>query len=136
MQNNPSLEKLILSAEHESELRSIGSKVQEKALAYSEQGIEKERKMIMREVLGDSSALPQVSTTTSSAATSDEAKKIKGYDNPRKLQALLEYTAAHGPVAASMLVKKVGDPWLDDEFHDTLITFHDELVRRNKLQEE
>lgn len=136
MQNRPSLENLILSAEHENELRTAGSTVQEKANAYSEQGIEKERKVIMREVLGDSSTSAPATTTVSSAAVDDEVKNIKTLDKPRKLQALLEYTALHGPVAASMLVKKVGDPWLDDEFHDTLITFHDELVRRNKLKEE
>lgn len=136
MQNRSSLENLILSAEHESELRAAGSTVQEKADAYSEQGIEKERKIIMREVLGDVSSSAPTSTAISPAAADEEVKKIQSLDRPRKLQALLDYTAVHGPVAASMLVKKVGDPWLDDEFHDTLIGFHDELVRRNKLKEE
>ncbi len=136
MQDRPSLENLILSAEHESELRALGATAQEKANAYSEQGIEKERKVIMREVLGDGSASAPGATTVSSALVDDEVKKIKSFDKPRKLQALLNYTAKHGPIAASILVKKVGDPWLDDEFHDTLIVFHDELVRRNKLKEE
>ena len=134
-ENFPQLE---LPPKHFEELQSLGRSAEEKIVNYSERGIERGRREAFKEAINERAQAVQSAQTapTAKTAADEDAKRIKALDKSRHLQELINYTASHGPVKASMLARKIGNPYLEDELHDALISFHDELVRRGKLKEE
>lgn len=140
MDNVNGFEKIVLP-EHREELESVGREVAERQVDYVGRGIVKERKDIFKEVLGERMTPQQpaaVSTQTQqqSSASTVDIDRVAIADKSQKLQELVNLAATKGPIEASLIARDMNDPWLEDQFHDTLISFHDELVRRKKLQEE
>lgn len=140
-QNPVSFENIVLPKEHQETIEAIGKEVNERLVDYSATGMEKTRKDVFKEVLGEriqvnpasTGQAPGSSQTSYTPSPTDVAAiKNKG----EKLQELVNIAATKGPVEASLMVQKIGDPWLEDQFHDVLISFHDELVRRRKLEED
>lgn len=135
------IEKIVLPPEHERTIESIGEAAREKQIDYVGRGIVKERRDVFKEVLGErisamKPAEPQGQTAVQRSDAEIQAERIKLVEKSKRLQELVNFAADKGPVEASVLVSKIGDPWLEDQFHDTIIKFHDELVRRKKLKEE
>lgn len=123
-----------LPPKHFEELDALAKNVQEKHIDYSERGVERKRGEILKEVITEKFS-PKIASAKTVVADDDVAR-IKSAEKSKKLQELVNFAAEHGPVKASLLAKRSGDPWLEDEFHDALIRFHDELVNRGKLKEE
>lgn len=127
--------------EHKETIESIGQEAALRHVDYSAGGIEKSRRDVFKEVLGEriqahigSTAGSSATVQQSSEPTESDKQAIK--NKSAKLQELVNLAATKGPIEASIMVQKIGDPWLEDQFHDVLIGFHDELVRRKKLSEE
>ncbi|OGY60399.1 MAG: hypothetical protein A3B23_01835 [Candidatus Colwellbacteria bacterium RIFCSPLOWO2_01_FULL_48_10] len=131
-------EDIRLADAHRKEIESIGASAEQKRVDYAEQGIAKERKDLFREAMSDHAVPTAQSTQTASDANNaaDEVIKIKSAQKSEQLKKVMEYASAHGPIKASLLVRRVGDPWLEDQFHDIMVRFHDELIKRNQLKEE
>lgn len=126
-----------LPEHHEEEIKSIGQEAEAKGLEYKEQGIEKERREVFKEVTTEKHSEP---TSQQAAMKEDdsisEAERIKIANKTEKLNKVMEYASKHGPIKASLLAKRIGDPWLEDKFHDELIKIHDDLVQRGQLKQE
>lgn len=126
---------------HVEELKSVGTEAHERQIDYIGKGIVKERRDVFKEVLGER-AQPQQNaqgvsvSQNQSMASSAQTDALTAKNRSEKLQELVNLAATKGPVEASLIARNLNDPWLEDQFHDTLIGFHDELVRRNKLKEE
>ena len=137
--NLSGFEKAVLP-EHREELEAVGQAAQERQVDYIGRGIVKERKDIFKEVLGERATPQQQSQASAQAqqqsSTTADVDKLAVADKSQKLQELVNLAATKGPVEASLIARNLNDPWLEDQFHDTLISFHDELVRRKKLKEE
>ncbi len=133
-------EKAVLP-EHVQELQSVGEEAHERQIDYVGQGIIKERRDVFKEVLGERATPQQTSQVAAqvqsqAASSSTDIDKLTLQEKSQKLQELVNLAATKGPVEASLVARELNDPWLEDQFHDTLISFHDELVRRNKLKDE
>lgn len=133
-------EKAVLP-EHREELESVGQEASEKLVDYVGKGITRERKDIFREVLGQRAQQPAAQSSAqpvaqARTASQTDVDRIAMMGKSQKLQELVNLAATKGPVEASLVARELDDPWLEDQFHDTLISFHDELVRRKKLKEE
>ncbi|MBI2013438.1 MAG: hypothetical protein HYS87_01275 [Candidatus Colwellbacteria bacterium] len=105
---------------HYEELKTIGESVREKVVNYSEKGIEKKPREVARE------AIDEYVAKAKSAQVAGTLPKIEFAgeeitDKTVKLKKLLDYAAEHGPVKASLAARKIGDPWLEDQLHDSLI---------------
>ena len=138
--NQNPFEKVVLPDAHREELESIGKEVSERQAGYTDRGITKERKEILNEVLGERVSTLSLGSSSSQsaqpAASDTDLRRVQMLAKGQQLQELVNIAAAKGPVEASKFAIKVGDPWLLDQFHDTLISFHDELVKRKKLKGE
>ncbi len=135
-----SFENIVLPKEHEETMRSIGQEVVERQVDYSAAGIEKPRKDIFKEVLGQRMQVqggsPQASPAPQTSTGPSDSDKVEIKNKSEQLQQLVNIAATKGPIEASLMAQKIGDPWLEDQLHDALISFHDELVSRRKLAEE
>src|SRR3989344_991756 len=121
---------------HQKEVRSISRDIESRSAQYTERGQDIPQKEILKEILNNQ---PGMSSPQAVSATDDgpsDAARIKLAKKSEKLNEVVKYAKVRGPIKASLLVKKIGDPWLEDQFHDLLIKFHDDLVRANKIKEE
>lgn len=65
-----------------------------------------------------------------------DAAKISGVEKNQQLKSLVDLAFAKGVVHATEVVRNLDNPYLVDEFHDTLIDeFHKKLVDEGKLEE-
>ena len=121
---------------HQEEVRSISRGIESRSAQYAERGMDMGNKEILKEVLNSQPFAPSPQATQASGGDMTDADRIKLAKKSERLNEVVKYAAARGLIKASLLVKKIGDPWLEDQFHDLLIKFHDDLVRANKIKEE
>ncbi len=124
-----------LPAAHQEEMRSISQGIESRSAQYAESGKEMGKREVLKEVL---SSHPSTSASQATLAADGETDvdRIKLAKKTDKLNEVVKYASAHGPIKASLMLRKIGDPWLEDQFHDMLIKFHDELVKSGKLKAE
>ncbi|HEY4496641.1 MAG TPA: hypothetical protein VI432_00635 [Candidatus Paceibacterota bacterium] len=128
------MKRVDFTSEQEEIIKNIGEQVDSRYKSDIERGIETEKRQIFKEVIEDHSK-----TIDSDDLKREQAEHVKEFNSTpedNRLQKLVDYAASKGPIEASILVKKIGDPWLEDQLHDVLIKFHDELIKRGRLKEE
>ncbi len=65
-----------------------------------------------------------------------DTEKFKGVEKNQQLKGLVDLSFAKGLSHATKVVRNLDNPYLMDEFHDTLIDeFHKKLVDEGKLEE-
>ena len=121
-----------------------GVSVEQEILDLERQLLEKkaERGKTLEQSIGAEQPKPgSVQTQTQGAplAQADvktDAAKISGIEKNQQLQSLVQLAFAKGVAHASEVVKNLDNPYLMDEFHDTLIDeFYKALVEQGKLEE-
>lgn len=132
-EHQPLFENVNLAESHPREIESISKSIESREVDYSEKGAARNRREIVREVMNEKTASAPSSYQDDTLSAADKVKVMK---KEEQLKRVLQYAGEHGPVKASAMVKKIGDPWLEDQFHDLLLKTHDELVRAKQLREE
>ena len=120
-----------ISEAHPAEVGAISKDIEAKSAEYADQGLIKEKREIIKDVLGQQAALPPTSATPTDEHIATEAEKIKTAKKEEQLQTVMRYASTHGPIKASLLVKKTGDAWLEDQFHDEIIKLHEEFSQKS-----
>ena len=65
-----------------------------------------------------------------------KAKELKGEKKERQIQLLTDLAFEKGVSHATEVAKKLDDPFILDEFHDTLVDeLHSYLVEQGKLKQ-
>ena len=126
-----------LKKEHAHEIERLGAEMQAHIEAHPEIREAKNNREILREVLetkmnGAHQAIHHDAGPI--IELSEDIKRVK--EKEKQFDHLLNFMASHGPIQASLLAKKIGDPWLEDRLHDLILKLHDELVKTKQLQEE
>jgi hypothetical protein len=66
----------------------------------------------------------------------DEAEAFRGMEKNQQLKGLVDLAFQKGVIYAAEVVRNLDNPYLMDEFHDTLADhLHKELVEKGKLEE-
>lgn len=104
-----------------------------------------EREKNLEQIMGQerpnqSSASPtapaQRSQTPNPVQVKSDAVQLSGVEKNQQLQSLVNLAFAKGVAHATEVVRNLDNPYLMDEFHDTLIDeFHKKLVDEGKLEE-
>lgn len=127
-----SLEREILELEKQLAVKKAA--MQEKPL---EQILEKEKTPTSQSAAsntgsGWTNAIPAVLP----GAIQEETAKLKGVEKDQQLKALVDLAFLKGVAYASDVARNLDNPYLMDEFHDTLIDeFRQKLVDSGKLEE-
>lgn len=79
---------------------------------------------------------PAAPVSTAGAAIKPAARDLKDLEKNQQLKNLVDLAFQKGIAYATDIAREMNDPYLMDEFHDTLIDqLHKELVERGKLEE-
>lgn len=98
-----------------------------------EQVLDKEKPAVSPAV---APAAPPSAAAATPAAVKEEAQKLKGFEKNQQLKALVDLAFLKGVSYATEVARHLDNPYLMDEFHDTLIDeFHQKLVESGKLEE-
>jgi hypothetical protein len=105
--------------------------------------VEQHDREIIKEVLKEKLEKPTVSKATPPAAplptpkaVVKKAKELKGEKKERQIQLLTDLAFEKGVSHATEVAKKLDDPFILDEFHDTLVDeLHNYLVEQGKLKQ-
>ncbi len=104
-------------------------------------------KEIIREKVEVSKPLEKPEPTTTSPALPvgglptqkvviKKARKLKGQQKERQIKLLADLAFDKGVIHATEVAKKIDDPYILDEFHDTLVDeLYNYLVEQGKLKE-
>ena len=120
----------------------------EKRLIEKKQELKKEAdfhdREVIKEVLKEKLEKPALPKTTPLAAPSTapkqpiikKAKELKGEKKERQAQLLADLAFEKGVSHATEVAKKLDDPFILDEFHDTLVDeLYNYLVEQGKLKQ-
>lgn len=102
--------------------------------------IEKHDKEIIKEVLKEKIEAPKVPKIKPAVAplphVIKKAKEIKGKPKERQVQLLTDLAFDKGVIHAAEVAKGLDDPYILDEFHDTLVDeLYNYLVEQGRLKE-
>jgi len=79
---------------------------------------------------------PPVPNTLQPEQVKADIEKLSGVEKNQQLKSLVDLAFAKGVAHATEVVRNLDNPYLMDEFHDTLIDeFHKKLVDEGKLEE-
>lgn len=118
----------------------------EKRLAEKKQELAREEeadkhdKELIKEIIKEKiekPAPPKVTQVTPSPkVVVKKAKKLKTEKKERQIQLLIDLAFEKGVVHATEVAKKLEDPYILDEFHDTLVDeLYNYLVEQGKLKQ-
>ncbi len=117
----------------------------EKKLAIKKQELEekkevKHEKEIIKEIIKEKTetpAPPKVkSIVPSQKVVIKTAKGLKGENKERQVQLLTDLAFQKGVIHATEVAKNLDDPYILDEFHDTLVDeLYNYLVEQRKLKQ-
>lgn len=116
----------------------------ERQLAEKRALLGKEKEVVLEQIIAAEKPAPAASAaaataTPPTAAVQDkkpEAEKFKGLEKNQQLKNLVDLAFQKGIIYAADVAKDLDNPYLMDEFHDTLVDkLHKELVARGKLEE-
>jgi hypothetical protein len=105
--------------------------------------VEPHDREIIKEVLKEKMekpAPPKITLPTTPPSTSKvvvkKAKELKGEKKERQIQLLTDLAFEKGVIHATEVAKKLEDPYILDEFHDTLVDeLYNYLVEQGKLKQ-
>lgn len=105
--------------------------------------VEQHDREIIKEVLKEKLEKPAPLKATLPAtplptqkAVAKKAKELKGEKKERQIQLLTDLAFEKGVSHATEVAKKLDDPFILDEFHDTLVDeLHNYLVEQGKLKQ-
>lgn len=105
--------------------------------------IEQHDRELIKEVLKEKLEKPTLPKTTLPATPPPtqkvvvkKAKELKGEKKERQIQLLTDLAFEKGVSHATEVAKKLDDPFILDEFHDTLVDeLHNYLVEQGKLKQ-
>jgi len=126
----------------EMEIAELEKQIAQKRALIS--GVEKERSL--EQVIGAEkpailastpvAAAPVAPVGATGATTKPEAEDFRGLEKNQQLKNLVDLAFQKGIFYATDVARDLDNPYLMDEFHDTLIDrLHKELVKRGKLEE-
>jgi len=79
---------------------------------------------------------PPAPSVPQPAQVKADIEKLSGVEKNQQLKSLVDLAFAKGVAHATEVVRNLDNPYLMDEFHDTLIDeFHKKLVDEGKLEE-
>jgi len=126
----------------ESEILELERQLAEKKAALGERPLEQimEKEKTGAPVVSSPATAPASPVSppqgTSIQVIDEDAKAIKSYEKNQQLKALVDLAFSKGVQHATEVVRNLDNPYLMDEFHDTLVDkLHEELVKRGKLEE-
>lgn len=102
--------------------------------------VEKHDKELIKEVLKEKIEKPAPSKVTPATpplkVVIKKAKKLKTEKKERQIQLLTDLAFEKGVIHATEVAKKLEDPYILDEFHDTLVDeLYNYLVEQGKLKQ-
>lgn len=121
----------------------------EKRLAEKKQELmekkeaEKHDKELIKEIIKEKIEIPKPSKVTPLApvifppkAVAKKAKELMGEKKERQIQLLTDLAFEKGVIHAAEVAQKLDDPYILDEFHDTLVDeLYNYLVEQGKLKQ-
>lgn len=121
----------------------------EKELAEKKQQLVRKKeadrhdKELIKEIIKEKVEIPKpskVKPSTPSPASPktiiQQAKKLMGEKKERQVKLLTDLALEKGVIHATEVAKKLDDPYILDEFHDTLVDeFYNRLVKEGKLKQ-
>jgi hypothetical protein len=79
---------------------------------------------------------PPTVVTLSPVTVKEETQKFKGLEKNQQLKGLVDLAFQKGVIYATEVARNLDNPYLLDEFHDTLIDeLRQELIKTGKLEE-
>ena len=124
------LEQEVLELERQLAAKKAALQEKEKPL---EQVLAKERPLVSPAV---APTAPPSAAAATPATIKEEAQKLKGFEKNQQLKALIDLAFLKEVSYATEVARHLDNPYLMDEFHDTLIDeFHQKLVESGKLEE-
>jgi len=125
----------------EQEIAELERKLAEKKRELEEKREVKHEKEILKEVLKEKiekPVPPKATPITPSAVQKvviKKAKQIKNQQKERQIKLLTDLAFEKGVIHATEVAKKLEDPYILDEFHDTLVDeLYSYLVEQGKLK--
>lgn len=124
------------------EVAELEKKLAEKKRELEEKKEVKHEKEIIKEIIKEKTekpAPPKVTPAIPPAVQKvvvKKAKEIKTEEKERQIQLLTDLAFEKGVVHATEVAKKLDDPYILDEFHDTLVDeLYNYLVEQGKLKQ-
>ncbi len=122
------------------EIVELEKKLAEKKKELAEKKeVEKPDKEIIKEVLKEKTEMPQAPKVKPTAVPSSvikTTKRIKAKSKERQVQLLTDLAFEKGVIHATGVAKGLDDPYILDEFHDTLVDeLYDYLIKQGKLKQ-
>jgi len=124
------------------EIGELEQRLQEKKreLAEKKEG-EKHNKELIKESIKEKTQLSEITITppakplVASRAIIKKAKQIKGEKKEKQIKLLTDLAFERGIIHATKVANKLDDPYILDEFHDTLVDeLYKHLVEQGKLK--
>ena len=123
------------------EMAPIASNPIEQEILEMERQLIEKREAVRKEKLETALSQEKITVTPlpaqpQSGQVQADAAKLSGVEKNRQLKNLVDMAFAKGVAHATEVARNLDNPYLLDEFHDTLIDeFHKKLVEEGKLEE-
>lgn len=124
----------------ETEIAELEKKLAAKKQELEEKKEVKHEKEIIKEIIKEKTEItapPKVKPSASSQkAVVKTAKGLKGENKERQVQLLTDLAFQKGVIHATEVARNLDDPYILDEFHDTLVDeLYQYLVQQGKLKQ-
>ena len=98
---------------------------------------------LIKEIIKEKVEIPKPATTTpvttpppTTKVVVKRAKELKGEKKERQIELLTDLAFDKGVIHATEVAKKLDDPYILDEFHDTLVDeLYNHLIEQKKLKQ-
>jgi len=124
----------------EQEIVELERKLAEKKQELEEKKEVKQEKEIIKEIIKEKTEKPAPLKATTVAPSVQKVivkkvKELKGQEKERQIQLLTDLAFEKGVAHATEVAKKLEDPYILDEFHDTLVDeLYSYLAEQGKLK--
>lgn len=137
----PEAEKIRTVPKHiEVEIAELEKQLAEKKQELEDKKEVKHEKEIIKEIIKEKTETPAPSTikpvASSQKAIVKTVKALKGEKKERQVQLLTDLAFQKGVIHATEVARNLDDPYILDEFHDTLVDeLYQYLVQQGKLKQ-
>jgi hypothetical protein len=121
------------------EITELERRLVEKKRELEEKKEVKHEKELIKEVIKEKAETPgppKVTAPPPKKVVIKKAKQLKGQQKKRQIKLLTDLAFEKGVIHATEVAQKLDDPYILDEFHDTLVDeLYNYLVEQGKLKQ-
>lgn len=110
------------------EVEGLREKLAEKTIEIQNESLELKEKILKQEISEKLSALQSTTVADMPLAERDEADEISKFSSEEQVQSLVSLVFEKGLENAVIVAKKINNPAILDEFHDTLVNKYYEML--------